>query len=108
MLQVKSLILYFLLLLLGIPLDLGLDASDEQIGCFEALVEKNLEFAPNRGDSIITFNLSLVLLPAEVDFVLEEQGHKRNALVARGSGCVKMVLALSTKVVALYMRALIV
>ena len=101
-------ILYFLLLVLGIPLDLGPDVSHERGGFSETLPEKGLEFVPSRGDGIVAFHLSFVLLPAEVNPISEERGRKRDAFVARGSGRVKMILTLLTKIIALHMRAPIV
>ena len=101
-------ILYFLLLVLGIPLDLGPDASHERGGFSETLPEKSLEFVLSRGDGIVAFHLSFVLLPAEVNLISEERGRKRDAFVARGSGRVEMILTLSTEIIALHVQAAIV
>ena len=95
-------ILYFLLLVLRILLNFCPDVSYKQVGFFETLPEKSFKFVSNRGDSTIVFNLSLVLLPAEVDPVIEKRGCKENALVIRSTGHVKMILALLTKVITLY------
>lgn len=48
------------------------------------------------------FYLSLVLLLVEVNPILEEQGRKKNALVAYDISCVKMILTLLTKIVVLH------
>ena len=101
-------ILYFLLLVLRIPLDFGPDASYKRGGFFEALLEKDLEFVPSRGSGIVIFNLSFVLLPAEVNPVLEEQSRKGDMFVTCGSGYVEMILTLTTKIIALHVRAPIV
>ena len=108
MLQVRGPILYFLLLVLGIPFDLGPNASYKQGRFSKTLLEKGLEFVPRRGDGIVTFNLSFVLLPAEVNPVLEERGCKGDAFVACDSGHIKMVLTLSTEIIVLYMQASII
>lgn len=100
--------MYFFLLMFGIPLDLGLDDSHKRGGFSKVLAEKGFEFASSRRDSIVFFNLSLVLLPAEVDFVLKERGRKGDAFVARGSGYVEIVLTLSTEVVAIHVQTYIV
>lgn len=47
-------------------------------------------------------------MPVEVDLISEKQGCKRDALVANGTGRIKMILSLSTEVVALYVEGLIV
>lgn len=68
----KSSILNFLLLVLKIPLDLSPDANYKNSGFSKILPKKSLEFVPNRKNGTATFNLSLVLLPAEVDFISEK------------------------------------
>lgn len=45
---------------------------------------------------------------AEVDFIAEKQGHKKNALIDRSIGRVKMIFALLIKVIVLYIQAIIV
>ena len=72
MLQVKGPILYFLLLVLEIPLDLGSDVSFKQGGFSETLPEEGLKFVPSRRDGIVAFNLRFVLLPAEINPISEE------------------------------------
>ena len=108
MLQVKSSILYFLLLVLRIPLDLGPDASHKQGRFSKTLPEKGLEFVPSRGDGIVTFNLSFVLLLAEVNPVSEERICKKDAFVAHGSSRIKIILTVITKIIALHIQAFIV
>ena len=108
MLQVKSPILYFLLLVLEIPLDLGPDVSYEQGRFSETLPKEGLEFVLSKQLNIVVFNLHFVLLPAKINPVSEKRGRKRDAFMARSSGRVKMILTPSTKVIALYMQAFIV
>lgn len=108
MLQVESPILSFLLLVLRIPLDFSPNASYKDVEFFETLPEKDFEFVLSKGDGIVIFNLGLVLLPAEVDPILEERDRKEDALGARGISRVEMVLALSTEVVAFHIGATIV
>lgn len=108
MLQVKNSILYFLVLVLGILLDLDPDASQKQGRFFKTLSENVLKFVSFRTNSTIVFNFRFVLLPAEVDLVLEKQSLKENALVVRGSGYFAVVLTLLTKIITLYMQAFII
>ena len=101
-------ILYFLLLVLEILLNLGPDIGHKYGGFSETWSEKSLEFISSKGAGSVALNLGLMLLLAEVDLVPEEQGHKGNTLEFCGTGHVKIVLTLSTKVVALYIRTTIV
>lgn len=72
----RNLILNLFLLILRISFDLSPDANYKGGRFFKALSKKNLEFVLSRRDSTIAFNLSLVLLPAEFDFISEEQGRE--------------------------------
>ena len=108
MFQVKGLILYFFLLILRILLDLSPNANYKRGGFSKTLPKKGLEFILSREDGIIAFNLSFLLLPTEVNPVLEKQGSKRNAFMAHDSGYIEMICTLSTKVITLYMQAFIV
>ena len=96
------------MLVFGIPLDLDPDASYKQGRFSKTLLKKGLEFVPSRGDGIIAFNLSFILLPAEVNPISEEEDCKEDAFVAYGSGRVKMILILLIEIIALHMRAAII
>ena len=95
-------ILYFFLLVLGIPLDCGLDAGHKQGGFSETLLGKGLKFVLSRGDGIVAFNLSFMLLLAKVNLVSKKRGRKEIAFVARGFGRVEIILTLLTNIIALY------
>ena len=88
--------------MLKIPLDFGLDASYKRGGFFETLPQKSLQFVPSRGDGIVVFNLSFLLLPAEVNPVLKEQNCKKDAFVVYGSGRVEMIFTLLIEVIILH------
>ena len=94
--------------MLAVPLDLGLNVSHERGKFSKILLEEGLEFVPSREDSIVAFNLRFVLLPAEINPISEEWDCKEDGFVARSSGRVKIVLILSTKVIALHAWAPIV
>lgn len=83
-----SSILNLFLLILGILLDFSLDIGHKDGRFSEILPKKSLEFVSNRWAITIIFNLGLILLPMEVYPIPEESGRKRNALKARGTGCV--------------------
>lgn len=71
-------------------------------------MKKNLKLIFYKGDNTVAFNLSFVLWPAKVDFVLEEQDCEKNVFTAYDIGCVKIIFLLSIKVVTLHMQAFIV
>lgn len=64
MLQVKNLILFFLLLVLEISLNHCLDIGYKQDKFSKTLLEKKLKFVLSKDSNIIALNLSIILLPA--------------------------------------------
>lgn len=108
MLQLKSRILNFFLLVIENLLDFSLDIGYKNGGSFEILLEKSLEFVLNRRNGTIIFNFSLVLLLIKVDPISEKQSCKKNTLGACSIGCIKIIFAQSKKVIALHIRAIIV
>lgn len=104
----KSPVLNFFLLILRISLNFSLNAGHKNSRFSKTLQEKNLEFISNRKNSTIIFNLSFMLLSIKVHLISEEQGCKKNALGACGTGYIKIVLVLLIKVVSIYIRTTIV
>lgn len=98
----KNPILYFLLLVLEIPLNFTLDTYYKCDIFFKTLSKKSLEFVSCKEDGTITFNLSLVLLLVEIDPIVEKQSRKRDAFKACGTGHVKKIFTLPTKIIALH------
>lgn len=72
------------------------------------LPKKDLKFVLSKGNGIIVLNLGFMLLPTELGLIVEKEGHKIDAFEIRSTGCVKIVLALLTKVVSFYIQATIV
>lgn len=70
--------------------------------------KKSFEFIPSNRNSTVIFNLGLMLLPVNVDPIAEKQNRKGNALGAYGIGHIKIIFALSTKVIALHVKATII
>lgn len=99
---------YFFLLVLGIPLDFSPNADYKRCRFSKTLLEKGFELVPNRGVGTVIFNLGFKLLPADIDPIPKEQSRKNNTLGACGTGRIKMVLSLSTKIVTLYVEAIII
>lgn len=89
--------------MLEILLNLSLDTGHKQDRLFKILLEKSFKFILNSENSIITFNLTLVLFLIEVDFILKKRCCKKNALVVYGFALVKIIFILLIKVVILYM-----
>lgn len=98
-------ILHFFLLALGILFNFALNTSYKDNKFSKTLLEKGLKFILSKG---VTFNLYLILLLAEVDFILEKQGCKGDALVTFSISYIEIVLVLLIKVVTLYMGAIII
>lgn len=63
------------------------------------MLKKGLEFKSNKKNNIDVFNLRLMVLLIEVNLMPEKQSYKKNVLGVRGTGHVKIVFALLTKVV---------
>lgn len=93
--------------MLKISLDFNPDATYKGSRFSKILPKKGFEFIPSRKNSTITLNWSFVLLLAKIDLILEEQDEKKDTLRARSTDYVKIVFILLTKVVTLYMKAII-
>lgn len=72
MLQVKDLVLYFFLQVLQVSFNFALDIINKYDGFSEILSKKSLEFVLSKRSNPVLLNLSLVLLPVEIDSILEE------------------------------------
>lgn len=91
-----------------ISLDFSLDAGQKSSRFSRTLPKKGLEFVLSGRNGTIAFNLSFMLLQAEIDLISKNQGCKKDALRACGISRVKIVLRLLTKIVALYIQAFII
>lgn len=103
----RSSILYFLILVLRIPLNLGLNAGYKKSRFFKTLLKKNLELVLSRGCAIV-FDWSFMLLPAKIDPIAKKQSCKRDAFMARNTGYIKIILVLLTEIVTLSIKTSIV
>lgn len=65
---------------LGILLNFGLDAGHNQDKFPKTLIEKKLKFVLSKKNSIIVFDLGLILLQAKIDLIAEEHSWKRHGL----------------------------
>lgn len=94
--------------MLRIPLDFSPNTHHKGDRFSKTFLEKSFKFDSNRGDSIVTFNLSLILWLTEIDSIPEEHSHKKDRLRAHGTGRIKMLLILLTKIVVFHIRATII
>ena len=62
-------------------------------------MEEGLELLPSDGNYAFRLMLPLVLLPTEVDAIMQERCYKENAVKAFGSGSGKVILTLLTEVI---------
>lgn len=65
------------------------------------MLKKNFEFDSSRRDNTVALNLSFILLPAEVDFIIEKQNCKKDAFKIGGIGYVKIIFVLPVEVIIL-------
>ena len=72
MLQVRSPVLYFFLLVLQVSFDFTPDVVYKRGGFSKTLSEKSLEFVLSEGSNPVPLDLNFVLLPAKIDPILEE------------------------------------
>lgn len=94
----KNPVLNFFLLVLRIPLNLSPDAITNMIDFRRLYLKKVLKFFLSRKSDTVACNMSLVLLPVKIDLIVKEQNRKKHAFKARGSGRIKIILVLPTKV----------
>ena len=98
----KSLVLYFFLLVLRVFFDFTSNVIYERGRFSKTLLEEGLEFVPSEESDPVPLNLSFVLLPAKIDPISEEQSQERDALGARDTVRVEMIFTLSAKVITLH------
>ena len=103
MLQVRSPVLYFFLLVLRVFFDFSSDVVYKRSGFSKTLSKEGFEFILNEKVYPVLLNLSFVLLPSEIDPILEEQGCKGDTLGARGTGYVEIIFTLLAKIITLHM-----
>lgn len=95
-------------MILRIFLDLGPNIGYKGGRFFKTLTEKGFKFVPSKEGGHIALNLDFVLLLAEINLILKKQSCKKNALVTYDTNRVKIILALLTKIISLYIQALII
>lgn len=100
----RKLVLYFSLLLLGVLFNFIPDVVCKYSRFSKTFFEKNLKFVPSKGKSLVICNLSLMLLLAKVNPILEEKGCKRDAFMTLDSSDFEIVLVLPTEIIIFYIE----
>lgn len=104
----RDLVLYFFLLILRVLFNHTPDVIHKCSRFSKTSFEKSLEFVPCERVGSVSLSPSLMLLPPEIDPLLEEQSRKRYTFIAFSTNHFEIVLALPAKVIAFYVRAPIV
>ena len=102
LLQVGCPVEDFLLLVLGVPLELSPIGVHKGLGVTQTMAEECFEFILCDRDGSLGVMFPLVLLPAEADPVLQERRGKGNPDRSRSSSGSKIVLTLLTEVIAVH------
>lgn len=96
--------MYFLLLVLKIPIHLSLDIGCKKSKFSKTLLEKSFEFILNKRGNIITLNLGFLLLQIKVNPISEKQIYKKDVLIAYDNSYIKMIFAILIKLVVFYIK----
>lgn len=91
-------------MILKILFNFNLNASDKQDRFSKVLMEKDHKFALSKQNTIVIFNLSIVMRAIKVDLILVKKWYKKDILIICGSNYVKIIFALAIKIVTLYMQ----
>ncbi len=108
MFQVRNPILYYFLLVLEVFLDLAPDVVHKRVRMSETFLSEGLKFLSSYSIGFLSLNIKLVLLLAKVYSSTKERGYKRYAFVAFCSNSLKIVFALLTEVVTIYIQILMI
>lgn len=85
---------------MGVLFNFTLDIIHKHSKFSKALSKKDFEFVPIGDSGLVTFNLSLILLPTEVNLIPKEKNYKKDVFVAFSPSSFKIIFALLTKVIA--------
>ena len=101
-------VVYFLEMILRLPFELFLDAINEGLGFSQVFLQEGLELCPGNRDYLLTLLPTLVLRPAHTNIPAEEKNCKESPVGSSGLSVLKMVFALLTEMIAVYMRLTII
>lgn len=96
------------MLILAIFFNLNPDIGQKQGKFSKILSKKGLKFISTKKNGLVALNLGLLLLPAEVDPIQKKQNYKKKTLMVYSICYIKMIFALSIKIIALHIGATIV
>lgn len=104
----RSLVWYFFLMVLKISFNLTLNAIYKRSKFFKTLSEKSFKFILDKKNSSILFIFYLILLTVEINLVSKKLKYKKDAFIICSTSYVKIIFAILTKVVVLYMQVFMV
>lgn len=91
------------MLVLGVLYNLTLDTIHKHARFSKAFPKKNLKLVASSGCSLVMLDPGFMLLPANVDLILEEQGCRRDMFMTFSPNGFKIVLVLLTELIIFYM-----
>lgn len=98
----KSLVLFFFLLILSIFFNYTPDAIHKHGRFSKVFLKKGFKLVQSQKNSFIIFDSGLILLPAKVDLIPKKQDCKKDAFMIFGFSSFEKVFVLLTKVVTFY------
>ena len=101
-------IVYFLQLVLRVPFELFPDTINKWLGFSQVLLQKGLELCPGNGDQLLTLVATLVLRLVHTNVLAEEKSCKGSPVGPSGPSGLKMVFALLTEVITVYIQVIII
>lgn len=90
------------MLILRILFNFNPDVCQKYNRFSKTLSKKDIKFGLYKRNNTIIFNLSFVLLQAEINHITKKQNCKKDAFRPYRIGCVEIILTLLAKIVSLY------
>lgn len=87
-----------------ITFDLIADVTYKEDKFSKVLLKKNCKFVVSKKNGFVSFNWDYLLLLAKIDFIIEKQNCKKNALIIYSTENIKMILLPLIEVVSIYLQ----
>lgn len=94
--------MYFVLLILGVWFNLTSNMIHKNSKLSETFWEKDLKLVLYEGSDHVTCNISLMLLPVELDLITEKQKYKKDAFIALSFSGLELFLALWIEIISFH------
>lgn len=108
MLQLRSLVLYFFLLIFRISINLILNVVYKYNRLSEVFLEKYLKLVLCEGSNLVLLDPNLILLLTKVDLFSKKKDRKKHTFVVFYTNYLELILTLLTKVVIFYKKVFII